>query len=147
MNHLDILGTYREFRYVLYNIVEPNMLQEYNKVCDIIKNNGHSLHSDWDLTGGIMLENNQEVIASIFYNTTKYRTALLINVAYVEPEYRCQGIYTELHNYVDLVAKQHNMEKIYSYIHANNKPMIDSVMNKIGYSTVMHLVSREIKKP
>ena len=146
MNHLDVLRTYKEFKYVLYNTVEPRMQQEYIRVCNIIKNNGHSLHSDWDLTGGVMLENDREVIASIFYNTTKYKTALLINVAYVEPEYRRQGIYTELHNCVDLVAKQYNMEKIYSYIHANNRPMIDSVMSKIGYSTVMHLVSRETKK-
>jgi GNAT superfamily N-acetyltransferase len=146
MEHLDILGTFKEFNYVLYKNTEEKLVNEFNKVYEILKSNGYVIGTRWDLTGGILLESDKSVIGSIFFNTSEYRSVILIQFAFVDPEYRRQGIYRTLHSYVDMFGKNFGKTDIYSYIHLENKDMVDHVSEKIGYKPLMNLVHRPIKK-
>lgn len=145
MNHFDILGTYEDFKYVLYTHPEVRLVNEFNRVHEIVKQQGHVVGSKWDLSGGIMLESDSKIVAGVFFNTTEYNSAILIHFAYVEPKYRQQGIYTNLHGYVDLVGRHLGKNSVYSYIHLSNTAMVDTISAKIGYTPIMQLVTRPIK--
>jgi len=109
-----------------------------------IKDLGYLITPDWTPDRSILLENDNKVIAGIFFNTTKYNKTLLILVAYVEEEYRLQGIYSQLHRFVDLYGVSAGKESVYTYIHCDNTLMTDIVSEKIGYKPVMHLMKRNI---
>jgi RimJ/RimL family protein N-acetyltransferase len=119
---------------------------EYNRMYSIIKANGHALSSDvWSLDAGILLKNDQEIIAGSFFNLSKSPRSILIHIIFVEEQYRKQGIYTKMHSLIDRLGKEMNRTEIYSYIHADNQIMQKHLIEKIGYKTVMQLVKREIK--
>lgn len=145
MNHLQILGSYGQYQYIYMDLCEE-LVKEYDRMYGIIKASGHALASDaWPLSGGILLKNNQDVIAGAFFNLSKSPKTILIHIIYVEESHRKQGIYTEMHSLIDRIGKELNRTEIYSYIHAENKVMQEYLMKKIGYKPVMQLVKREIK--
>ena len=145
MNNLQILDTYKNYQYVyMDSCVE--LSNEYNRMYGIIKANGHALASDaWPLDGGILLKNDNEVIAGAFFNLSKSLGSILIHIIFVEDQHRQQGIYTKMHSLIDTLGKELSRPSIYSYIHSKNQVMQEHVMKKIGYEPVMQLVKREIK--
>jgi hypothetical protein len=146
MNHLEILGTFNEFNYVLYEKAEPKLATECRRGYKLLQDNGNVVGGKWSLTGGILLESGEKVIAGIFFNTTDYEEAILIHLAFVDEEYRNRGIYRTLHGYIDQVGKQTGKTGVYSYIHLGNKVMVDYICEKIGYKPIMQLVQRPIKE-
>lgn len=145
MNHLEILDHHRQYQYVYMDHCEE-LVKEYDRMYGIIKASGHALASDsWPLNGGILLKNEQDVIAGAFFNLSKSPKTILIHIIYVEEQHRKQGIYTVMHSLIDKLGKELNRTEIYSYIHAENKVMQDYLMRKIGYKPVMQLVKRAIK--
>jgi hypothetical protein len=120
--------------------------KEYDRMYGIIKASGHALASDaWPLDGGILLKNDNEVIAGAFFNLSKSRGSLLIHIIFVEEQHRKQGIYIKMHSLIDQIGKKLDRSSIYSYIHADNEVMQNHIITKVGYKTVMQLVKREIK--
>jgi RimJ/RimL family protein N-acetyltransferase len=145
MNHLQTLGSHNNYQYVYLNNCEE-LENEYNRMYSIIKSNGHALASDtWSLDAGILLKNEQEVVAGSFFNLSKSPTRILIHIIFVEEKCRQQGIYTKMHSLIDRLGKESNRKEIYSYIHADNRIMQEYLIEKIEYKPVMHLMKREIK--
>jgi len=144
MNHLQILDSYTSYQYIYMNNCEE-LANEYNRMYSIIKANGHALASDtWPLDAGILLTNDQEIVAGAFFNLSKSPRSILIHIIFVEEEHRKQGIYTKMHSLINRLGKESNRKEIYSYIHASNQIMQDHLKEKIGYKSVMHLVKRDI---
>jgi hypothetical protein len=113
---------------------------------EVIKASGHALASDsWSLDAGILLENNDKVIAGAFFNLSKSSTSILIHIIFVDEEYRKSGIYTKIHSLIDILGIEQNRNDVYSYVHSKNKIMQEHIVKKIGYEPVMQLVSRKIK--
>lgn len=144
MNHLDILGSHNKFNYIFHDYHDSKSGTSYEYMNEKIKNLGYMITPDWSPDKSILLENNEEVIAGIFLNTTKYNKTLLILVAYVEEEFRRQGIYSQLHKFVDMYGLSAGKESVYTYIHCDNTLMTDVVSKKIGYKPVMNLMKRSI---
>lgn len=146
MNHLDVLGTFADYKYTLYTETTARLLSEFGRVHEIIKLQGHVVGNRWDLTGGILLETPDSIIASIFYNADEYNSAMLIHFAYVDPEFRKRGIYKTMHSYIDSIGTYLGKSSVYSYIHLSNTSMINHISEKIGYTPIMQLVKRPINE-
>jgi hypothetical protein len=141
---MRILDTFKEFNYIYYDC-NDKLRTEYDRMYSIIKASGNALASDsWPLDAGILLENDNQVIAGSFFNLSKNPNSILIHIIFVEVEYRRLGIYTNMHTLINLLGKQMNRSSIYSYIHMNNHVMTDYIVDKIGYKPVMQLVKRDI---
>lgn len=139
------LDNFNDFNYNYYENCDK-LRTEYERMYGIIKAAGHALASDsWPLDAGILLENNNNVIAGAFFNLSKSATSILIHVIFVDEKYRQSGIYTKMHTLIDYIGIEQNRHHVYSYIHAKNQIMQEYIMKKIGYETVMHLVTRPIK--
>lgn len=146
MNHLYLLETFKDYNYIYYKDCTDKLVYQYERMYGIIKANGHALASDaWSLDSGILLEKDDEVIAGTFFNLTKSPSSILIHVIFVEEQYRQQGIYTKMHELLNVIGKDLNRKNIYSYIHLQNKLMNEHIIEKIGYEPIMQLVKREIK--
>lgn len=140
------LDTFKEFSYNYYENCD-RLRNEYDRMYGIIKESGHALASDsWPLDAGILLENNDRIIAGAFFNFSKSATSILIHIIFVDEEYRKSGIYTTMHSLIDKVGNEQNRHHVYSYIHTKNQIMQEHVMQKIGYESVMQLVTRPIRK-
>jgi GNAT superfamily N-acetyltransferase len=146
MNNLEVLEKFGDFNFTLYTECNSKLTHEYTKMYAALKDSGFTLLFDWDLTGGILVEGDNTVIAGIFFNTVKFEKTILIHLAYVDPGYRRQGIYTKLHHWLDVFGVSESKEDVYSYIHILNKPMMDYIGEKIGYTPLMQLVRRPLNK-
>jgi hypothetical protein len=143
---MKILDKFKNFNYTYYDKCEK-LQTEYNRMYNIIQLNGYTAGSNeyWSLDAGILLEDNNEVIAGSFFNLTKIKSSILILTIFVEKEYRKNGIYTKMHSLIDDIGVRESRRAVYSYIHSKNDLMQQHVAKSIGYETVMHLVSRPIK--
>ena len=143
---MKILDKFKNFNYTYYDKCEK-LQTEYNRMYNIIQLNGYTAGSNeyWSLDAGILLEDNNEVIAGSFFNLTKIKSSILILTIFVEKEYRKNGIYTKMHSLIDDIGVRESRQAVYSYIHSKNDLMQQHVAKSIGYETVMHLVSRPIK--
>jgi hypothetical protein len=138
------LDTFQEFNYNYYECCDK-LRAEYDRMYGIIKASGHALASDsWSLDAGILLENDNKVIAGGFFNLSKSSTSILIHIIFVEESYRKNGIYTKMHSLIDDVGNQDNRRSVYSYIHIDNELMNNHIISKIGYVPIMQLVKRDI---
>ena len=144
--YMKILDKFKNLNYTYYDNCEK-LQTEFNRMYDLIKSNGHTVGSNanWPLDAGILLENEDEVIAGAFFNLTKIKSSVLILAIFVEEEYRKNGIYTKMHSLIDDIGNKDNRQSVYSYIHINNELMNNHIISKIGYVPVMQLVKREIK--
>ena len=139
------LDTFQEFNYNYYECCNK-LRVEYDRMYEVIKASGHALASDsGSLDAGILLENNDKVIAGAFFNLSKSSTSILIHIIFVDEEYRKSGIYTKIHSLIDILGIEQNRNDVYSYVHSKNKIMQEHIVKKIGYEPVMQLVSRKIK--
>lgn len=146
MKHLYLLDTFKDYNYIYYKNRTDKLQSQYERMYGIIKANGHALASDaWSLDSGILLEKDDEVIAGTFFNLTKSPSSILIHVIFVEEQHRQQGIYTKMHELLNVIGNHLGRKNIYSYIHLQNKLMNDHIIEKIGYEPIMQLVKREIK--
>lgn len=137
--------TLDNFQKYNFNYYQPckKLESQFTIMYDKLKKTGHTIAEPWPLDGGILLESNN-VIAGAFFNLTKYKTALLINLIYVNKSFRRNGIYKKMHYLLDQIGHENNKSSIYSYIHVENKLMQDVMIEKIGYNPVMTLVKKEI---
>lgn len=128
-------------RFEHHDAASPLLQESYTKAKEALS---HHALVDWKTDAGILVIESEEVIAGIYFDLTKYPKAVLINAAYVKPEFRRQGIYTRLHKMVNAVAKNNGKTAVYTYIHSKNDLMNEHVAVKIGYQPVMTLYRREV---
>lgn len=103
-----------------------------------------ALNVSWEMDSGILAIDSDKPVGGIFFTKNRYERALLINVAWVDIDFRRRGIYTQLHRLTDEFAKLNSKTEIYSYIHVDNHVMNQHVVEKIGYKPVMTLYSRKV---
>lgn len=140
----DILDTFEDFKYVYY-IRNEKLIKNYHKMFAELKLAGHMIRKEnTPIDRGILLENNNEVIAGCFFNVSKISSVILIDTIFVDQPYRQKGIYKKMHFLLDTIGKNLNKKSIYSSIHIDNQIMQQHVMKKIGYEVVLHTVKRDI---
>lgn len=127
--------------YELLDSSSPVLQQAYDQVMDELR---HISITRWEMEFGIIASHQGDTVGGIFFSTSKYPKALLINAAWVKPEFRRQGIYTELHQMINKVAAQQGKTHVYTYIHEENELMKKTVAEKIGYGPVMTLYQRRV---
>lgn len=138
------LAHWQTFDYCYYTDLTDHHLTIYNSIEHNLTAMGTTLRTIWQPDQAIILENNRTWAAAVFFNTREYANSILIINLYVQPEYRQQGIYTRLHELIDMIAVPLNKQSVYSFIDQNNDLMQTTVKDRIGYRTVMHLVKRDI---
>jgi len=143
---MEILANFKNFNYTYYTSCEK-LQKEYLRTYDILKSQGLVIgpSDHWLLDAGILLENDDEIIAGAFFNLSKTKTSILILIIFVDEKHRQNGIHKKMHSLIDEVGKQENRQTVYSYIHVDNKLMNDHIMEKIGYEPVMQLVKRPVR--
>jgi hypothetical protein len=143
---MKILDKFKNFNYTYYTNCEK-LQSEYVRMYDVIKSNGWVIGSSNHIVVqyGILLENDDNIIAGAFFNINKIRSSILIFIIFVDEKHRQNGIYKKFHSLIDEIGKQENCLSVLSYIHVDNKLMNDHIVEKIGYEPVMHLVKRTIR--
>ena len=145
LNHKEILGTYLNYSYVYYDQATDHVCAAYDNFDKEIKKMGNLFARDPSTpAGGILLENDKEVIAGIIYTVNPQSIRILSG--FVEEQHRGNKIYKALHQYLDRVAKHHNKKHITSTIHANNNTMLNQIGPSLGYKIVCHLVHRKVSE-
>lgn len=145
MNHLQVLDIHDKYKYVYYAQSTDHLVAQHDKMYGLIKAAGHALASDfWPVESGILLENDNEVIAGLFLNLTRSPEVILVHLVFVDSYFRQQGIYTKMHSLVDTIGRRLGRNNVYSYVHVDNELMQNVIMKKIGYEPVLHLVKRVI---
>jgi hypothetical protein len=143
---MKILDKFKNFNYTYYTDCEK-LQSEYIRMYDVIESNGWVIGSSnhWLLEYGILLENNDEVIAGIFFNVSKFESSILILVTFIEEQYRQQGIYKNLHKLLNNIGNDLGKKTVLAHIHHQNNIMNEHIIEKNGYKPVMTLVERQIK--
>lgn len=141
---MDLLGQYKTYNYVFYN-ANDKLNAEYERMKYLVLNETKGAADPHQLDIGILLEDDNEVIAGAFLNSTMSEKVLLILNIYVNESHRRNGIYTKLHQLIDLVARDLGKTKIFSNIHASNKLMVDVIMEKQHYQHFSYIVHRSVR--
>lgn len=140
---IRILDTHGEFNYVHYESSEKIMIEQ-EKMFKHLKAAGHTTLSEpYQAHAAILLEKDDQVVAGTYMHFN-VPGVICITMSYVYDDYRGQGIYKKLHSLIDQLGREKNRMKVYSYIHAENKPMVDSIMHKIGYQIKSYMVMKTI---
>lgn len=145
MKHLEILGHYKDYNYVYYE-VNDKLTYEYERMKYLVLNQTRGMADPHPLEAGILLEKDDEIIAGTFLNLSLADKILLILNIYVDEPHRRNGIHTTMHTFIDKIAISKNKTGIYSNIHASNKIMMEHVAKKQGYETVVQTVRRSVKE-
>jgi N-acetylglutamate synthase-like GNAT family acetyltransferase len=145
MKHLDVLGTFEDYNFIFYEKNE-RLEYEFTRMQHLVLRETLGVPSQFPLEFGILLENNNQVIAGTFLNLSFTKNAILILNIYVDENYRRKGIHTTMHTLIDRIGNQFDKTAIFSNFHASNKIMLDFVAKKQGYEPFSHVVKRNIKK-
>lgn len=83
--------------------------------------------------GAVYAEKDGKILGHIVYSTeyVKSKNSLWIELSAVDQQYRGRGIYTILHQYFELIAKQLGCSTIASQVHKNNTVRLESA-EKVG---------------
>lgn len=145
MKHLEVLGTYNDYQFVYYQANEK-LSSEYQRMVNLVLSNTTGFGSYYGLDAGILLENDQEIIAGAFINLSASNKGLLILTIYVNEEHRRKGIHTAMHTFIDRIANECGKTGVFSNFHSSNKVMLDHVAKKQGYEPIAYVVRRDVKK-
>ena len=145
IQHNEKLGSYSDYSYIYYDYLTNHLEKTYEYFEKEIKKMGNLFGRDSrGPSGGILLENDKEVIAGIIYTVTPQ--SIVILSGFVKEQHRGNKIYKTLHQYLDTVAKHHNKKHITSLIHVNNNAMLTQIGPALGYKIVCHLVHRKVSE-
>lgn len=151
MNELvnqSVLGVFEDYSYVYYSQPTEKFRQYYMDSFREVFDAGMSVTAEpLEITGGILLENDNGIIAGIFYLFNPlHKKSILIRMARVDPNYRRKGIHTKLHSLLDVIGNSLGKTEVWSTIHVNNRIMTDVIIDKLGYEPMMQIVCRQIVK-
>jgi len=98
-----------------------------------------------DVHGVIWAKINEDVVGALFYDLerSKDSNGVWVVLAYVDPKYRQQGIYTELHRYLSLLAIELGRSRIVTWMNVNNQKMFQ-IGKSVGYQSVMVIMERRL---
>jgi hypothetical protein len=110
-----------------------------------LDNGGAHIRGTLNIDGAILLENDNEVIAAIFYDLQRSVSNIYILLAFTEPNHRMKGIYKKLHSLIDIVGKDHGRVGVTSFIGVHDQVMLNTIAKNIGYTHLYQVVYRPIK--
>jgi GNAT superfamily N-acetyltransferase len=116
-------------------------LQEINST-----NHGRAIKNALpDVHGVIWARLGDEVVGSLFYDLERSKDSggVWVVLAHVEPAYRQQGIYKELHNALSLLTKEIGRNKVVTWFNINNQKMFQ-IGKSVGYQGAMVIMERRI---
>jgi len=152
---LEVFEQYTFNHYSYYNVSFEfeNIKTSNDRVVTIFKDmyqryldsGGVHISGTMHIDGAIFLENDNEVIAAIFYELQKSMSNIYILLAFTEPEHRMKGLYKKLHNLIDTVAKEHGRAGVISFISVHDTTMLNTIAKNVGYEHLYQVVYRPIK--
>ncbi len=141
-----ILGTFEDYTYKFYDAMDRRLMIYFYDSYKSVEAEGNAVvDMGKDVDAAIILEKDNKIIAASFLNVKRRPNVLLIHLIYVEPEFRNKHIHRTMHEYIDVIGKQHNKDMVVSTVHANNKVMLDYIVDKIGYEPFWHTFKRNLK--
>ena len=121
------------------------VLKEFTRMySEYLKEGGKGLPGFIHVDGAIFLENDDSVVAGIFYNLKQSTSNLYVVLAFVEKQYRGNGIYKKLHNLIDVVARLYDKKGIISFISLDDTVMLNTISKSVGYNPIYQLVHRAV---
>lgn len=140
---IDRLGNSIE----IYKIEKIGMSPIYTfflrQIADLI-DNGHAYPiTSWDDNcAAVYAEQNGKILGHIVYDIKK-TDVLWITLSAVDEEHRGRGIYTILHRYLEIIAKESNHSLISSHIHVKNTARLKSA-EQVGMKPVYYYMAKKI---
>lgn len=113
-----------------------------------INNNGtgrYKIDSLPDVHGSIWAMIDENIAGALFYDLEKSKESngIWVVLAHVEPAYRQQGIYTELHKHLTGIAKQLGRKRVVTWFSLKNQKMFQ-IGKSVGYQSAMVIMERNI---
>jgi GNAT superfamily N-acetyltransferase len=109
-------------------------------------NHGRSIKNSLpDVHGVIWAKINNEVVGALFYDLerSKDSSGVWVVLAYVDTEFRQQGIYKELHNFLSSITKDLGRNRVVTWMNVNNQKMFQ-IGKSVGYKGVMVIMERRL---
>jgi len=142
-----ILGTFGDYSYRFYGTIDARLMDYYHYAHNCVKRDGNAvINMAGEVEVAIILEKDEKIIAATFLNVTKRDRAVVIYLIFVEPEFRNKHIHRTMHLYIDEIGKKYKKELVVSSVHANNKVMLDYIVDKIGYEPYWITFKRNINE-
>lgn len=115
-------------------------------VAELIDEGHHIAKTTWDDNecGAIYAEKDGEILGAIIYSTSFLKKrSLYIELSAVKKEHRGKGIYTMLHPYFEMKAKELGCDTITSRVHKNNSVRLKSA-EKVGMKMLFYQMIKVI---
>jgi len=96
-----------------------------------------------DVHGSIWAMIDGTIAGALFYDLEKSIGGIWVVLAHVEPAYRQQGIYTELHKHLNSIAKQLDRKRVVTWFSLKNQKMFQ-IGKSVGYQSTMVIMERRI---
>jgi hypothetical protein len=140
----EILDRFKNYNFVHYSDRSEKIFKLYENMYDeYIKLGFIHVSNESEIDGAIILENGEEIIGGIFYSVTRSPGNLFIMLAFVNENFRNNGIYKKFHTLITEIALKKNKKYILSLIDLSNKLMLDTVSKSVGYKPAMQLFLRK----
>ena len=94
----------------------------------------------------ILLEDENEVVAGIFYDLQKSLSSVYILLAVTNDGHRKKGIYKKMHSLIDIIGKSHGRVGVTSFMGLDNDLLTDTIARTVGYKPIFQVMHRPIKK-
>lgn len=146
MEDKTVLGTFGDYTYRFYNSLDQRLIDYYRRgYSELAKSGNTVLDLLYDVDVAIILEKDEKIIAATFLNINKRPKVVTIQLIYVEPEFRNKHIHRTMHQHIDVIGKRLDKDMVVSTVHANNKVMLNYIVDKVGYSPLWHTFKRDLK--
>ena len=98
-----------------------------------------------DVHGSIWAMIDGTIAGALFYDLEKSKEigGIWVVLAHVDPAYRQQGIYTELHKHLNSIAKQLDRKRVVTWFSLKNQKMFQ-IGKSVGYQSTMVIMERKI---
>ncbi len=140
------LGKFEDFTYRYYDKIDKRLIDFYHYAHEKVKEDGNAMINTADeIETAIVLEKDNKIAAVTFLNVTKRSGAILIHLIWVEAEFRNKHIHRTMHQYIDRIGKMLNKKMVISSVHANNKHMLENIVDKIKYEPIFIMYKRDLE--
>jgi len=134
---LRIISTQGDLTYYHYDRFNREVNEFYLHGMSKLIESGHSAIAEpkiTDFMGAIVCKLNDKIVGGLYYHNydVEIHRCLDVQLTYIEPTYRKQGIFKQLHIGLDSVIKEQNYAGAISYQNIKNTSM-EEVRASVGY--------------
>ena len=113
----------------------------------MLLDNGHSFPMpsiDDSTSSAVYAEEDGEILGHIVFNHLEKKGTLWIILSAIDKKHRGRGIYTILHRYFELIAKEKKCWYISSHIHINNHVRLQSA-KEVGLEPMFYYMFKRLE--